>query len=132
MLHSVAAGSHRLRRIALAGAVTTALMLASIAMAVRPGVASANWDLKSLPGKTWTIVENISPGLHYQYAHGETSSTLCVGPIQKSGGGYVAPYGWGCHAGGEVEWEYSPIEAGPAVYNPNSGTIYNLYGVSYF
>jgi hypothetical protein len=129
MLHSLAARSHKLRRTALAGVVAAGMMVAGVMAAHAPS-ANAFWGYKYQLGKTWSIVEAYAPGLHYQWATGETTSTVCVGPVQKSGGGYVTPYGWGCHAGGTVEWEYPALEAGPAFYNPNPGTIYNPTGFS--
>jgi hypothetical protein len=132
MLHSLAERGHKLRRTALAGAVAAGVMLASV-MAVHPPSANAGvWSEKYQPAKSWSIVEEIGAGLHYQWARAETTSTICVGPIQKSGGGYVAPYGWGCAAGDQVEWEYPALTAFPAFYNPNNNQVNGPYGVSYF
>jgi hypothetical protein len=132
MLHSVAARSHKLRRTALAGVVAAGMMVAG-AMAVHAPSANAGvWDKGAQGADSWSIVEEIGAGLHAQGAHAHTTSSVCVGPIQKSGGGYVAPYGWGCHAGGEVEWEYGAITAFPAFYNPNPNEVREVYGWSYF
>ncbi len=117
------------RGLKLKGALLAAAV-AAVVMAM-PGVASAGvWGLKSLPGKTWSIVELIGPGLHHQVAYDHTTSTLCVGPAEQVGKEFRFPYGWGCQSGGAVEWEYPPLEAAPAVYNPNSGTMYELWGAS--
>jgi hypothetical protein len=115
----------------LRAALVAAVAVASMALAIGPAAAQANWSLKELPGHTWTIVENYRT-MHGQYAHVESGSTLCVGPVIYSGG-WVAPYGWGCRGGGSVEWEPAPggVNAYPAVYNPNGGTFYNLYGVTW-
>jgi hypothetical protein len=132
MLHSIADRSRKVRRMALAGMVAAALMVASV-MALHPPSAHAGlWSEKYQPAKSWSIVEEIGAGLHEQFARAETTSTICVGPIQKSGGGYVTPYGWGCHAGGEVEWEYPALTAFPAFYNPNSNQVNNPWGGSAF
>jgi hypothetical protein len=131
MLHSVAARGHRLRRTALAGVVAAGLMVASV-MAVHPPSANAFWGFGYEPAKSWSIVEEIGAGLHYQLAKANTTSTICVGPIQKSGGGYVAPDGWGCHAGGSVEWEYTPLTAFPAFYNPNNNQVNEPNGDSLY
>jgi hypothetical protein len=131
MLHSLAERSHKLRRTALAGAVAAGVMLASV-MAMHPPSANAGvWSKAGQPADSWSIVEEIGAGLHAQGGHASTSSSVCVGPIQKSGGGYVAPYGWGCSAGAVV-WEYTPLTAFPAFYNPNPHEVREAWGWSEF
>jgi hypothetical protein len=83
------------------------------------------WGTGSLPGHVWTSTGVLVPTLYYEFAEGETSSSICVGPVQKSGSGYVAPWGWKCQAHATA-WEHADISAVAAVYNPNAGTIYGI------
>lgn len=125
MSHSLIERARHIKGLLLAGAIIAALMVASMATA---GVAQAGypWSLKTLPGNTWTINEEVQ-ALWRLYAHGETSSSICVGPVQRNGGGWSGPYGWSCQAR-EVAWEFPAVWAYPAVYNPNPGTIYEVWG----
>lgn len=132
MLHPLAASTRRVTRMALACAVAAGMMGAGV-MAVHPPSANAgDWSEKGQPAKSWSIVENIGEGLHFQYARARTTSTICVGPITGNGKiGWSAPYGWGCHAE-EVEWNYSALTAYPAFYNPNNNEVKEPYGSSEF
>jgi hypothetical protein len=98
-------------------------------LSLAPGTALAggytSWGALSLPGHTWTSTGVLVPTLFYEFAEGETSSSICVGPVQKSSSGYVAPWGWKCQAHATA-WEHANISAVAAVLNPNSGTIYDV------
>ena len=63
---------------------------------------------------------------------GETSSNIaiCVAPATYSGGKFSWPYGWDCGTGG-VSWDFSEINAHPALDNPNSITI-GAYGYAFY
>jgi hypothetical protein len=112
--------------------VVLAVWLAVLA-AVAAG-ASASIDQfggRDLPGHAWGGGHVYGPGLFETVGEAETSSSVCTGPVVKSGGGYVAPYGWACHPV-QVSWVFPQLTGLGAVYNPNPGTFPKWGGLAFF
>lgn len=110
----------------ITGIIVTCCLVAGTGAAIVPASASAgayNWGAKNLPGGVWDGSGAVEANEYYESANAETTSTVCIGPVQKSGGGYTAPYGWKCNPGRLVQWEHTALTAESGVYNPNSGTI---------
>jgi hypothetical protein len=99
---------------------------AILAVSLYPSVASAATNAytgKNLPGKSWTTGNGVVlSGERLISAWGETTSSVCVGPVTHDSGGFHMPYGWACnpHA---ITWEFTPITAAAGFDNPNPGTI---------
>jgi hypothetical protein len=71
-----------------------------------------------LPAKSWTSDGIVAP-LNFEFAEEYAGKlSICVGPVQHTGSGYVFPYGWKC--GGTPSWEFPTITAAAGVDNPNS------------
>jgi hypothetical protein len=94
--------------------------------ATAPAGASAEtyfWHATSLPGKTWDGSGQYVSTDKFEFAEAETTSTWCIGPVQKSGSGWTTPLGWKCVTTHKNSWEHVNVVGEMAVYNPNSGTI---------
>ena len=98
----------------------------AMAMAASSAYAGGYQVIKSIPAKSWScgycgVQEPVSDIVA---AYGN-NSTICDGPVTYSGGTYHTPYGWACQSH-QIVWEFSPITAWAAVYNPNPGTMTNI------
>src|SRR5579884_1270542 len=105
----------RLRRAAarspLGRRVLALAAVCAFALAVLVPTASAyinSFGGRNLPGHTWSGGGVYGPGLFETLGEAETSSSVCTGPIVKSGSGYVAPYGWACKPV-QVVWEFPEL-----------------------
>jgi len=105
------------RRLALVGCFAVAAV--STASALAPA-AQAEYFTGRLGPNQWTTDGNVF-AIDEQQAGNGLSYSICVGPIQKSGSGYIAPYGWHC-AKGLTQWEYTAIWAAGGVLNNSSAT----------
>jgi hypothetical protein len=80
--------------------------------------AYANEFAGRLAAKSWTSDGIVAP-LYFEYAEEYASNlSICVGPVQHTGSGYVFPYGWKC--GRIASWEFPTITASAGIDNPNS------------
>lgn len=104
--------------------VVLALALPSIAHA--EGAFEESWSGK-LGHDEWSC-GHCDPGVSFferMEISKSTSNTYdpCIGPVQYYEGKYHFPYGWLCNKSFFVQWEWAPISAQPAVYNPVNSTI---------
>jgi hypothetical protein len=110
----------------------TVALLAGMSLSAADAQAGyQQWGAHNLPGHVWDGSGLYVNGLYYERVEAETSSSVCVGPVVKSGGGYVAPYGWKCSAR-IASWEWPALTGEAAVYNPNSGTIPSFSAIDNF
>jgi hypothetical protein len=109
------------RRLALV-AVFAVAALSTASVVVAPAAQAEYFTGRLGPGQ-WTTDGTVF-AIDDQNAGNGLSYSICVGPIQKSGSGYIAPYGWKC-APEIVSWSYTPIWAAGGVYN-NSGASYGF------
>ncbi len=116
------------RRIAAIAAVCALALTLVVSSA---GAYNDPFGGRDLPGHTWAGSGVYAGGLFFTMAEDESTSSVCVGPIVKSGGGYVAPYGWACKPT-IVSWEYPELTGEPAVYNPNPGTFAVFRAIAFF
>jgi hypothetical protein len=86
---------------------------------------------RNLPGHTWSGGGYYAAGLFETVGEAETTSSVCTGPMVKSGTGYAAPYGWACRVR-QVVWEFPELTGFGAVYNPNSGAFPTWGGLAFF
>lgn len=109
-----------------AARISSAVLLATVVVSLGLcSSASASWFefSGSLSAKAWTTngrVESIKNIWAQEYQSG---LSVCVGPVQHTGSGYVFPYGWQCAGGSGPNWEFPAIVAAPGVDNPNSKSI---------
>jgi hypothetical protein len=110
----------------LKAALVSAFAVLVVALSVYPSGASAAvnaYEGRNLPGGTWTAGNGVVLAQeNYILGQGETTSSVCVGPITHDGSGFHTPYGWAC-APSVREWSFAPIAAAAGFYNPNPGTI---------
>jgi hypothetical protein len=79
-----------------------------------------SWTTNGAVGELYDIAAEIQSG----------PTAVCIGPVQKSGSGYVFPYGWSCGSF-RVSWEFATIWAAPGVDNPNS-QWFHFSAIGYF
>jgi hypothetical protein len=106
------------------------------ALALTFGAASAhgfqgNWQGTNLPGGVWTGSGGYVNGLYFEHVEAETTSNVCIGPVQKSGSGWITPLGWKC-TGHWQNWEHVGVTGMAAVYNPNPGTISKFWAFYFY
>jgi hypothetical protein len=122
---------------AVRGRMLTALVACCVSLslaAALAGRAAAYVDPfggRNLPGHTWSGSGVYAGGLYFTAGEDESTSSVCVAPVVKSGGGWATPYGWACQPT-LVTWEYPQLTGMPAVYNPNPGAYAVWRGLAYF
>lgn len=96
--------------------------VAACAIAVAVSSTAHAYEVRNLPGKTWTCGPCEVGTVHGEFAQASGGSSICVGPVTHNSEGFHAPYGWKCEPR-IVEWNFTAITASPATYNPNAGTF---------
>jgi hypothetical protein len=119
------------RTLATLAACAVALLLIAALAAASANAVTDNWVGRNLPGYNWTGSGYYAANLWWEGVEAETSSSVCVGPVQKSGGGWIAPYGWTCGRT-SITWNHPLITGMAAVYNPNPGTIPYFKALAYY
>ena len=115
----------------------TALAVSTLAaLALTIGAAGAhaygrNWQGTNLPGGVWSGSGGYVNGLYLEHVEAETTSNVCIGPVQSSSRGWIAPLGWKC-TGHYQSWEHVGVTGMAAVYNPNAGTVSRFYAYYYY
>jgi hypothetical protein len=122
----MSAARHKLAVVAVAALTVVAVVGVAV-----PSAGAYSWGGRELHGKEWTSDGVFDAGLYYERVEPNTTSSTCVGPVQKSGGGYVFPYGWKCTTSNPT-WEHTALTAAAGFYNPNSGTVSSWSGLAYY
>ncbi len=98
-----------------------AIAAALLAAVAASSASAASGEFRGrLPGKTWTTNGYVGELAGIAAGVNSGPSSICVGPVQHSGGGYTFPYGWDCGSS-SVSWSFPALVAAPGVDNPNSG-----------